>query len=258
MASSIIIISINYSTALRSETKVLPDSGSQVIFSYLINAVQLYAAFDRCKSFLFHYFYSLQLFFPPDNFSLGNSHFFQVAHFQQKLLKVELWPSKSWGRKAQLEIIWQRSFQLLSLWYYLLFCWPPQREKADSAAERRGAAATPLFHLRAQVPVSAEHFNQLNATDTACCYEPRSNSKRPPDAGQAFGQTSAANECYEGWRCRNKEDEGQETCRHHSDSLSAQPCWFLSPIFTRAAQHITSEMWVMDLCLVQRFIPLCF
>lgn len=196
---------------------------------------------------------------PLDNFSLGNSHFFQVAHFRQKLLKVELWPSESRGRKAQLEIIWQRSFQLLSLWYYLLFCWPPQREKTDSAAQRRGAAATLFFHLRAQVPVSAEHFNQLNATDTACCYEPCSNSKRPPDAAQAFGQTSAANKCCEGWICRNKEDEGQETCRHHSDSLSAQPCWFLSPnVFTRAAQHIRSEMWVMDLCLVQRFIPLCF
>lgn len=51
------------------------------------------------------------------------------------------------GRKGQLEIIWQRSFRLLSLPSYLVFCWPLLRAKADSLTTRRGAAATLLFHL---------------------------------------------------------------------------------------------------------------
>lgn len=51
------------------------------------------------------------------------------------------------GRKGQLEIIWQRSFRLLSLSSYLVFCWPVLRAKADSLTTRRGAAATLLFHL---------------------------------------------------------------------------------------------------------------
>lgn len=51
------------------------------------------------------------------------------------------------GRKGQLEIICQRSFRLLSLPSYLVFCWPLLRAKADSLTSRRGFASMLLFHL---------------------------------------------------------------------------------------------------------------
>lgn len=43
---------------------------------------------------------------------------------------------------------------------------------SDNQERGRCHAALSSSIVRAQVPVSAKHFNQLNATDTACCYEP--------------------------------------------------------------------------------------
>lgn len=40
------------------------------------------------------FFFFPSVFCLSHNCSLGNGHFFQVVHFQEKLLKVELWVSQ--------------------------------------------------------------------------------------------------------------------------------------------------------------------
>ena len=43
---------------------------------------------------------------------------------------------------------------------------------SDNQERGRRHAALSSSIVRAQVPVFTNHFNQFNATDTACCYEP--------------------------------------------------------------------------------------
>lgn len=63
------------------------------ICPYSMNAIQLSVAFERCNSAL-KIIFSCFFFLPfIDKCSLGNGHFLQVAHFQGKLLRVELWVS---------------------------------------------------------------------------------------------------------------------------------------------------------------------
>lgn len=148
------------------------------------------------------------------------------------------------GRKGQLEIIWQRSFRLLSLSSsFVDLCWEHRRILWQPG--ERLAAALSSSIVRAQVPASADHFNQLNATDTACCCEPSGPIQRGPQmdaAAEAFRQTSAANKCYVGWRWRRGEDGGHGTCRQHSDNLSARACWFLSPLLPHLYKGYTAHL----------------
>lgn len=148
-------------------------------FSYLINAIQLSIAFDGCNSArrIFDLFFS-------HNCSLGNSHFFQVGHFQEKLLKVELWvswqaPPKSydWSARKKGSIRDHLAKKLsiaftLALFGLLLTSAESKGGFSDNQERGRRHAALSSGIVRAQVPVFANHFNQLNATDTACCYEP--------------------------------------------------------------------------------------
>lgn len=150
------------------------------------------------------------------------------------------------GRKGQLEIIWQRSFRLLSLSSsFVDLCWE-QRRILWQPGERLAAALSSGI-VRAQVPASADHFNQLNATDTACCCEPSGPIQRGPQmdaAAEAFRQTAAANKCYVGWRWRRGGRWGswdmqttlrQPVCKGMLVPLS-------SPSISLQGLHSTSDM----------------
>lgn len=171
------------------------------------------------------------------------------------------------GRKGQLEIIWQRSFRLLSLPSYLVFCWPPLKAKADSLTTGRGAAAMLLFHLALWEhkclcpPTTLINLMQLILPVVMSL---RLDSKRPTDGRRCGG--FSADLCGQQVLCglqmeaRGKmgvmghADNTQTTCLqgHAGSSLLS----FHIHVFTRATQHIWYEMWVMDLCLVQRVVPL--
>lgn len=103
---------------------------------------------------------------------------------------------------------------------------------SDNQERGRRHAALSSSIVRAQVPESAKHFNQLNATDTACCYEPPVRFKeahRWTTLWRLFCRPVQATSAG-GVRWRNREDGGHGRHRQHSDNLSAQPCWFLSSI----------------------------
>lgn len=60
----------------------------------------------------------------------------------------------------------------LVLFGLLLTCAESKGGFSDNQKRGRCHAALSSSIVRAQVLVYAKHFNQLNATDTACCYEP--------------------------------------------------------------------------------------
>ena len=171
------------------------------------------------------------------------------------------------GRKGQLEIIWQNSFRLLSLWYYLVFCWPLLRAQADSLTARRGAAAVLLFHLAFWehkclcLPTTLINLMQLIL---AVVTSLGSDSKKPTHGRHCGGflcrplwPPSAVwvrDGASDKMGVMGHADNTQTTCLqgHAGSSLPS----FHIHVFTRATQHIWCEIWVMDLCLVQRFIPL--
>jgi len=251
---------------------------STAIYSYYsINAIQWSVAFDRSNSDFLKIFSEIQLFFfPHDNCSLGNSHFSQVVHFQEKLLRVELWvsllsPPKSydWSTRKKgpirdhLAKMLSIAFTLL-LFGLLLTSAESKDRFSDNQERGRCHAALSSSIVRAQVPVSANHFNQLNATDTACCYEPPVQFKEAHRWAMLWKlfcrpllPTSAMGVRDRGTRKMGVTGQAnitQTTCLH-SHAGSSLPSFHIH-VFTRATQHIWYEMWVMDLCLVQRFKPL--
>lgn len=52
------------------------------VFMHVIQRIEIFFFLDLRLEFFIH------------NCTLGNGHFFQVVHFQEKLLKVELWVSR--------------------------------------------------------------------------------------------------------------------------------------------------------------------
>lgn len=89
--------------------------------------------------------------------------------------------------------------------------------------------------VRAQVPASADHFNQLNATDTACCYEPPAQFKeahrwvtplRRLFSPRPLLPTSAMGVRDRGTRKMGVMGQADIT----QTSCLLLPCWFLSTI----------------------------
>lgn len=123
------------------------------------------------------------LFSLSHNCSLANGHFVQIVHFQGKLLKVELWVSRAsslksydWSRRKKGQIRDHLAKKLSIAFTLVLFgllLTSAESKGGFSDKQERGHrhAALSSGIVSAQVPVSADHFNQLNATDTACCYE---------------------------------------------------------------------------------------
>lgn len=103
---------------------------------------------------------------------------------------------------------------------------------SDNQERFRRHAALSSSIVRAQVPVSANHFNQLNATDTACCCEPLVQFKEAHRWTMLWKlfrrplQPTSAVWVRDGGTGK---DGGHGTFRQHSDNLSARACWFLSP-----------------------------
>lgn len=117
---------------------------------------------------------------------------------------------------------------------------------SDGRERGRRRAALSSSIVRAQVPVCASHFNQLNATDTACCCERPVQIQRGPqmdDAVEAFRgplwPTSAVRVRGGGtgkMGVMGHADNTQTACLqgHAGSSLLS----FHIHVFTRATQHI--------------------
>ncbi|MEQ2161638.1 hypothetical protein GOODEAATRI_011502 [Goodea atripinnis] len=142
-----------------------------------------------------------------------NGHFFQVVHFQEKLLEVQLWVSLlssksqdgSTRKKGPIRDHLAKKLSIaftLVLFALLLTSSESKGGFSDGQKRVRRHAALSSSIVKAQVPVSADHFNQLNATDTACCYEAAAQFKEAHRwvtlLRRLFPQTSAANKCYGG------------------------------------------------------------
>lgn len=117
---------------------------------------------------------------------------------------------------------------------------------SDNQERGRRHAALSSSIVRAQVPESAKHFNQLNATDTACCYEPPVRFKeahRWTTLWRLFCRPVQANKCWGGldggtgkMGVMGDTDNTQTTCLHSHAGSSL--LFFHIHVFTRATQHI--------------------
>lgn len=140
---------------------------------------------------------------------LGNGHFFQVVHFQKKLLKVELWvsrlsPPKSYDwstrKKGPIRDHLAKKLSIAFTLSYLVFCWPLLRAKADSLTSRSGAAATLLFHLALWEhkclcpPTTLINLMQL-ILPVVWASGSIQRGPQMDDAAEAFPQTSVADKC---------------------------------------------------------------